>query len=46
MTSVVYVIMCIVGYLFGCIQTAFLIGKIVGRMDIRQKVLAMLVLPM
>jgi len=26
-----------IGYMFGCIQTAYILGKIVGKMDIRDK---------
>ena len=29
-------ISCLIGYLFGCIQAAFLISKFVGKMDIRE----------
>jgi glycerol-3-phosphate acyltransferase PlsY len=30
------IITCLIGYLFGCIQAAFIISKTVGKMDIRE----------
>ncbi|MBN1873290.1 MAG: glycerol-3-phosphate 1-O-acyltransferase PlsY [Anaerolineae bacterium] len=36
MTITQILIAALIGYLFGCIQTAYLLGKFVGRFDIRQ----------
>jgi glycerol-3-phosphate acyltransferase PlsY len=37
MTTTTILISMLIGYLFGCIQSAYLIGKLVGKLDIRNQ---------